>query len=144
MAQMTRRMRGQMNNSTTRATSKDSKHAKLIRQRRSLHESSQSAMAINQPAQRIPVRGIQRQSIIGPQCRQPIAPSQSAQMIPWIHVWDYASLFRSVIQSPNAVPADEAFNCFVFGQAEFVVTLCGVCVAVFGSLPEFTHVSTRE
>ena len=49
-----------------------------------------------------------------------------------------------VVQPPRAVPADEAFDGFIFSKAELVVFAGGVGVAGFGTLPELSHVSTRK
>jgi len=40
------------------------------------------------------------------------------------------------------MPADEGFHGFVFRQAEPVVEVCGVAVAVFGALPELAGVGS--
>src|SRR5688500_1564012 len=44
----------------------------------------------------------------------------------------------------QTLPADEPFDRFVLGQAEFVVELRGRAVAFFGALPEFAVVETGE
>ncbi len=38
------------------------------------------------------------------------------------------------------IPADEAFEGKIFGQAEAVVDVGGVAIALFGPLPEFARV----
>src|SRR5436309_3049919 len=42
------------------------------------------------------------------------------------------------------LPADEAFDRFVFGEAKAVVGLRGRAVAVFGALPELAQVGAGE
>ena len=49
------------------------------------------------------------------------------------------SLFL-VVQPPDTIPADKTFHGLILGEAQSVVACCGIRVAIFCSLPEFTGV----
>ncbi len=56
----------------------------------------------------------------------------------------YLAARRLQIQAQLAVPADEAFDGFVFGQSERVIAAGGIGISGFGTLPELTQIGAWE